>query len=164
MYPASAALSPAAIQKGCRRGFFRLRRADAMSTFPSHFDVLIIGAGHGCAQAAIALRQRKLAGSIGLLGDAPELPYERPPLSTPPSRASSSGTTPIPNPSEGPNPPTMFSLRSSDSGSEIFGQRKVVSGRQATRCAVIVERRVAGWRREPKAQGAPTVRFETPPG
>lgn len=77
MYPASAALSPAAIQKGCRRGLFRLRRVNAMSTFPSHFDVLIIGAGHGGAQAAIALRQPKFAGSIGLPGDEPDLPYER---------------------------------------------------------------------------------------
>ncbi|MDH4744686.1 FAD-dependent oxidoreductase [Sphingomonas sp. CBMAI 2297] len=44
-------------------------------------DVLIIGAGHGGAQAAIALRQNKFEGSIALLGDEPELPYERPPLS-----------------------------------------------------------------------------------
>ncbi|MEG3178323.1 FAD-dependent oxidoreductase [Sphingomonas sp. RB3P16] len=46
-----------------------------------HFDVLIVGAGHGGAQAAIALRQRKFTGTIGLLGAEPELPYERPPLS-----------------------------------------------------------------------------------
>ncbi|WP_296612164.1 FAD-dependent oxidoreductase [Sphingomonas sp.] len=45
------------------------------------FDVLIVGAGHGGAQAAIALRQSKFDGSIALLGDEPELPYERPPLS-----------------------------------------------------------------------------------
>lgn len=45
------------------------------------FDVLIVGAGHGGAQAAIALRQRGYAGTIALLGDEPELPYERPPLS-----------------------------------------------------------------------------------
>ena len=45
------------------------------------FDVLIVGAGHGGAQAAIALRQQKFAGSIGVVGDEPELPYERPPLS-----------------------------------------------------------------------------------
>ncbi|WHU02192.1 FAD/NAD(P)-binding oxidoreductase [Sphingomonas sp. NIBR02145] len=45
------------------------------------FDVLIVGAGHGGAQAAIALRQNKFEGSIALLGDEPELPYERPPLS-----------------------------------------------------------------------------------
>jgi 3-phenylpropionate/trans-cinnamate dioxygenase ferredoxin reductase component len=45
------------------------------------FDVLIVGAGHGGAQAAIALRQRKFEGSIALLGEEPELPYERPPLS-----------------------------------------------------------------------------------
>ncbi|RZM35859.1 MAG: NAD(P)/FAD-dependent oxidoreductase, partial [Sphingomonas sp.] len=31
--------------------------------------------------AAIALRQRKFAGTVALLGDEPDLPYERPPLS-----------------------------------------------------------------------------------
>ena len=45
------------------------------------YDVLIVGAGHGGAQAAIALRQAKFAGTIAILGDEPELPYERPPLS-----------------------------------------------------------------------------------
>src|SRR5688500_10033816 len=45
------------------------------------FDVLIVGAGHGGAQAAIALRQRGFEGSIGLVGAEPDLPYERPPLS-----------------------------------------------------------------------------------
>jgi 3-phenylpropionate/trans-cinnamate dioxygenase ferredoxin reductase subunit len=47
----------------------------------TRYDVLIVGAGHSGAQAAIALRQHKFPGSIGLLGDEPELPYERPPLS-----------------------------------------------------------------------------------
>ncbi len=45
------------------------------------FDVLIIGAGHGGAQTAISLRNLGFAGSIALVGDEPELPYERPPLS-----------------------------------------------------------------------------------
>jgi len=44
-------------------------------------DVLIVGAGHGGAQAAITLRQLGFEGSIALLGDEPYLPYERPPLS-----------------------------------------------------------------------------------
>ena len=47
----------------------------------NHFDVLIIGAGHGGAQAAIQLRQLGFEGSIGVIGEEPELPYERPPLS-----------------------------------------------------------------------------------
>ena len=46
-----------------------------------HFDILIVGGGHGGAQAAVALRQRKFAGTIAIVGDEPELPYERPPLS-----------------------------------------------------------------------------------
>jgi 3-phenylpropionate/trans-cinnamate dioxygenase ferredoxin reductase subunit len=45
------------------------------------YDVLIVGAGHGGAQAALALRQQKFEGTIALLGDEPEPPYERPPLS-----------------------------------------------------------------------------------
>ncbi|SFR77822.1 NAD(P)/FAD-dependent oxidoreductase [Sphingomonas jatrophae] len=45
------------------------------------YDILIVGAGHGGAQAAVALRQNKFAGSIAIVGDEPELPYERPPLS-----------------------------------------------------------------------------------
>jgi 3-phenylpropionate/trans-cinnamate dioxygenase ferredoxin reductase subunit len=45
------------------------------------FDVLIVGAGHGGAQAAIALRQNGFAGSIAIVGREREPPYERPPLS-----------------------------------------------------------------------------------
>ena len=47
----------------------------------SAFDILIVGAGHAGAQAAIALRQNKYEGSIAIVGDEPEFPYERPPLS-----------------------------------------------------------------------------------
>ncbi|MFM9827836.1 MAG: NAD(P)/FAD-dependent oxidoreductase [Sphingomonas sp.] len=46
-----------------------------------HFEIVIVGAGHGGAQAAIALRQLGNTGSIAIIGDEPELPYERPPLS-----------------------------------------------------------------------------------
>ena len=45
------------------------------------YDIVIVGAGHGGAQAAIALRQRKFEGSIAIIGEEPEIPYERPPLS-----------------------------------------------------------------------------------
>jgi 3-phenylpropionate/trans-cinnamate dioxygenase ferredoxin reductase component len=51
------------------------------AAMPDHFDILIVGAGHGGAQAAITLRQAKFEGSIGVVGAEPELPYERPPLS-----------------------------------------------------------------------------------
>lgn len=44
-------------------------------------DVVIVGAGHGGAQCAIALRQIGFAGTIMVVGREPEYPYERPPLS-----------------------------------------------------------------------------------
>lgn len=47
----------------------------------SRFDVVIVGAGHGGAQAAVALRQNKFEGSILMIGRDSEPPYERPPLS-----------------------------------------------------------------------------------
>ncbi len=46
-----------------------------------HYDILIVGGGHGGAQAAIALRQQKFEGTIGVACAEPEHPYERPPLS-----------------------------------------------------------------------------------
>jgi 3-phenylpropionate/trans-cinnamate dioxygenase ferredoxin reductase subunit len=47
----------------------------------SYFDILIVGAGHGGAQAAIALRQNGFEGSIAIAVDEQDPPYERPPLS-----------------------------------------------------------------------------------
>ena len=52
-----------------------------MDTQIDRADVVIVGAGHGGAQAAIALHQNGFAGSILLIGREPEIPYERPPLS-----------------------------------------------------------------------------------
>ena len=46
-----------------------------------HADVVIVGTGHGGAQAAIALRQRGHEGSIVMIGRDRVPPYERPPLS-----------------------------------------------------------------------------------
>ena len=46
-----------------------------------HADVVIVGAGHGGAQAAAALRQNGFEGSVVVVGREQELPYERPPLS-----------------------------------------------------------------------------------
>lgn len=45
------------------------------------FDVLIVGGGHGGAQVAISLRQGGFHGSIVIVSDEAEYPYERPPLS-----------------------------------------------------------------------------------
>ena len=47
----------------------------------ARFDVLIVGAGHAGAHLAMSLRQLGFAGTIALLGDEPDWPYERPPLS-----------------------------------------------------------------------------------
>ena len=47
----------------------------------SHYDILIVGAGHGGASLALNLRQRRFAGSIGVVSDESCGPYERPPLS-----------------------------------------------------------------------------------
>ena len=44
-------------------------------------DVIIVGTGHGGAQAAIALRQRGHEGRIVMIGRDTAPPYERPPLS-----------------------------------------------------------------------------------
>src|SRR4249919_1442644 len=43
--------------------------------------VVIVGAGHAGFQLAASLRQGGFDGSIVLLGDEPQLPYQRPPLS-----------------------------------------------------------------------------------
>jgi 3-phenylpropionate/trans-cinnamate dioxygenase ferredoxin reductase component len=45
------------------------------------YDVLIVGGGHAGAQAAIALRQAQCGGTVAIIGEEAELPYERPPLS-----------------------------------------------------------------------------------
>ena len=46
-----------------------------------HFDVVIVGSGHGGAQAAIALRQAGHEDSILMVSRDKNPPYERPPLS-----------------------------------------------------------------------------------
>ncbi len=47
----------------------------------SESDVVIIGAGHGGVELSAALRQHGFDGSITLLSDEPDIPYQRPPLS-----------------------------------------------------------------------------------
>jgi 3-phenylpropionate/trans-cinnamate dioxygenase ferredoxin reductase component len=44
-------------------------------------DVIIVGAGHGGAQAALMLRNQGFTGSVMMIGRESEPPYERPPLS-----------------------------------------------------------------------------------
>lgn len=44
-------------------------------------DVVIVGAGQGGAHAAMGLRSQKFEGSILVIGEDPNLPYERPALS-----------------------------------------------------------------------------------
>ncbi len=45
------------------------------------YDVVIVGAGHGGVQAASTLRRKKFIGSIAVVTDEADWPYERPPLS-----------------------------------------------------------------------------------
>lgn len=59
----------------------RAHRLGGRRPMTDHFDVAIVGAGHAGAQAAILLRQSGFAGSVALIGDEAEPPYERPPLS-----------------------------------------------------------------------------------
>ena len=47
----------------------------------NHADIVIVGTGHGGAQAGLALRQHGFAGSILMVGRDSVPPYERPPLS-----------------------------------------------------------------------------------
>ncbi|AUW59651.1 pyridine nucleotide-disulfide oxidoreductase [Sphingobium sp. SCG-1] len=46
-----------------------------------YYDILIVGAGHAGAQAAISLRQAGFEGAVAMIGDENYPPYERPPLS-----------------------------------------------------------------------------------
>lgn len=47
----------------------------------SAHTTVVVGAGHAGAELVAALRQQQYAGRIILIGDEPELPYRRPPLS-----------------------------------------------------------------------------------
>lgn len=53
----------------------------AMASTNQHADVVIVGTGHGGAQAAIALRQHGHEDTILMIGRDRAPPYERPPLS-----------------------------------------------------------------------------------
>ncbi|MBO6902782.1 MAG: oxidoreductase [Rhizobiaceae bacterium] len=47
----------------------------------SSFDIAVIGAGHGGVELVAALRQHGYQGSIVLISDEADVPYQRPPLS-----------------------------------------------------------------------------------
>jgi 3-phenylpropionate/trans-cinnamate dioxygenase ferredoxin reductase subunit len=47
----------------------------------SSYDVVIVGAGQAGGMVAVELRAQGFVGTIALVGDETELPYERPPLS-----------------------------------------------------------------------------------
>ncbi len=44
-------------------------------------DIVIVGSGHAGVELAASLRQRGFDGSVTIVGDEPDLPYQRPPLS-----------------------------------------------------------------------------------
>jgi 3-phenylpropionate/trans-cinnamate dioxygenase ferredoxin reductase subunit len=52
-----------------------------MSDDPAPPTIVIVGAGQAGGEVATALRQQKFAGRILLIGDEPQPPYKRPPLS-----------------------------------------------------------------------------------
>jgi 3-phenylpropionate/trans-cinnamate dioxygenase ferredoxin reductase subunit len=52
-----------------------------MRSTDRHYDVLIVGAGHGGASTAMALRRLGHAGTIAMVSKELDPPYERPPLS-----------------------------------------------------------------------------------
>ena len=58
-----------------------MSRPEVKGNVMQSYEAIIVGAGHGGAQAAIALRQNGFAGSILMIGREAEPPYERPPLS-----------------------------------------------------------------------------------
>jgi 3-phenylpropionate/trans-cinnamate dioxygenase ferredoxin reductase component len=63
-------------------GTFPVFRAAENEECPHFSSVLIVGGGHAGAQTAIGLRNNAtFTGSITIVTDEPELPYERPPLS-----------------------------------------------------------------------------------
>ncbi len=47
----------------------------------TRYGVLAVGAGHGGAQAAVALRRHGHLGTVALIGNETEPPCERPPVS-----------------------------------------------------------------------------------
>ncbi|SCZ20794.1 MULTISPECIES: NAD(P)/FAD-dependent oxidoreductase [unclassified Pseudomonas] len=49
--------------------------------YPQNETAVIVGAGHAAAELVATLRQNGYPGRIILIGDEPELPYRRPPLS-----------------------------------------------------------------------------------
>jgi 3-phenylpropionate/trans-cinnamate dioxygenase ferredoxin reductase subunit len=60
---------------------FRPPASDCFKVSIRNFDVLIVGGGHGGAQTAIALRQNGFAGTVAIVSEEDDIPYERPPLS-----------------------------------------------------------------------------------
>lgn len=59
---------------------------------------VVVGASHAGAQLAISLRREGWTGPIQLIGEEPQLPYQRPPLSKSALQGVDSGPTPIYSP------------------------------------------------------------------
>lgn len=59
---------------------------------------VVVGASHAGAQLAISLRREGWTGPIQLIGEEPQLPYQRPPLSKSVLQGVDSGPTPIYSP------------------------------------------------------------------
>ena len=57
--------------------------------------IVIVGSGHAGVELAVALRQHGHAGPVTIVGDEPDLPYQRPPLSKEFLKSSTDGGLPL---------------------------------------------------------------------
>ena len=58
-----------------------MRQMQSMMNDKSLRRIVIVGSGHAGVELAAQLRQKGFDGAIALVGDEPDLPYQRPPLS-----------------------------------------------------------------------------------
>jgi len=98
---------------------------------------IIVGAGQAGGHAALAIREAGFTGRILLIGEEPERPYERPPLSK-------AALTATPEP-----PPTYFhaETRYAESGVELLLGTAAVAIDPATRRVVLADGRSFGYTR-----------------